>query len=150
MNAHQHPTRTFIRHPIDMPIDVEPREGELYREELRNLSLGGVSFSAMEAWRQGTPVRITISCCRPSASMDGHVAWCEACGDHYEVGVAFEDSADAYRMRLVEQACHIQQYRLDQVVQQGRYLTLDEAAAEWIQQYAPYFAPVEGGTVRTG
>lgn len=150
MNAHQNPSRIFIRHPIDIPIDVEPREGEYYREALRNLSLGGVSFSAPEEWQPGTPVRITISCCSPSASMDGQVAWCEACGDHYEVGVAFEDSADAYRMRLVEQACHIQQYRLDQVVAEGRYLTLDEAAAEWIQQYAPYFAPVEAETVRSG
>jgi len=52
-------------------------------------------------------------------------------------------------MRLVEQACHIQQYRLDQVVHNARYLTLDEAAAEWIQQYAPYFAPLEKGTFRS-
>ena len=149
MNAHQHPGRTFIRHPIDMPIDVKPREGEHYLEELRNLSLGGVAFSSKQPWRGGTPIRITISCCTPAASMDGHVAWCEACGDHYEVGVAFEDSAAAYRMRRVEQPCHIQQYRLDQVVHNARYLTLDEAAAEWIQQYAPYFAPLEKGTFRS-
>lgn len=149
MNAHHYSGRTFIRHPIDMPIDVEPREGERYREEMRNLSLGGVAFSSEQPWEKGTPVRIGISCCTPTTSMDGHVAWCEACSDHYEVGVAFEDTSDAYRMRLVEQACHIQQYRLDQVIQKGRYLTLDEAAAEWIRQYAPYFAPVDSEAVRS-
>lgn len=142
MNSHQQ-CRTFIRHPVDMPIDVEPVEGGHYREGLRNLSLGGVAFSAREPWSKGTQIRITIGCCRPPASVVGQVAWCEPAGGHYEVGVSFQDAADAYRMRLVEQACHIEQYRLDQVVQHGRYLTLDEAAEEWIQQYAPYFAPIE-------
>ena len=147
MNSHQQQSRTFIRHPVDMPIDVEPLSGGHYREGLRNLSLGGVAFSALEYWERETRVRITISCCNPPATVVGQVVWCEPAGDHYEVGVAFLSSADAYRMRLIEQACHIQQYRLDQVVQEGRYLTLDEAAQEWIQKYAPYFAPVEDSEV---
>lgn len=143
MNSQHQQSRTFIRHPVDMPIDVEPLEGGCYREGLRNLSLGGVAFSAREPWTRQTRVRITITCCDPPATVVGQVAWCEPAGDHYEVGVSFLNPADAYRMRLIEQACHIQQYRLDQVVQHGRYLTLDEAAQEWIQQYAPYFAPVD-------
>jgi len=96
-----------------------------------------VAFSANEPWPRETRVRITISCCDPPATVVGQVVWCEPAGERYEVGVAFLNTADAYRMRLIEQACHIQQYRLDQVVQEGRYLTLDEAAQEWIQKYAP-------------
>ena len=149
MNASQQ-SRTFIRHPVDMPIDVEPVGGGHYREGLRNLSLGGVAFSASEPWTRGAQIRITVSCCRPPASVIGEVVWCEQAGERYEVGVSFHDSADAYRMRLIEQACHIEQYRLDQVVQHGRYLTLDEAAEEWITQYAPYFAPVEESSVTSG
>lgn len=147
MNPQQQQSRTFIRHPVDMPIDVEPLNGGHYREGLRNLSLGGVAFSAREPWTRETRVRITISCCDPPATVVGQVVWCEPAGDHYEVGVSFLNPADAYRMRLIEQACHIQQYRLDQVVQKGRYLTLDEAAQEWIQKYAPYFAPVDDSRI---
>ncbi len=139
---HQH-SRTFIRHPVDMPIDVEPADGTRHRQGLKNLSLGGVSFASDAPWTPGTEVNVRIGCCSPPATVPGQIAWCEPVGERYEVGVCFHSSADAYRIRMVEQACHIQQYRLDQVIQNGRYLTLDEAAREWIEQYAPHFAPAE-------
>lgn len=142
MSLNQH-SRTFIRHPVDMPIDVEPADGAPHREGLKNLSLGGVSFASDEPWSPGTFVKIRISCCSPPATVTGQITWCERTGERYEVGVCFHNSADAYRIRMVEQACHIQQYRLDQVIQQGRYLTLDEAAREWIEHYAPHFAPAD-------
>jgi len=30
MNSHQQQSRTFIRHPVDMPIDVEPLNGDIF------------------------------------------------------------------------------------------------------------------------
>ncbi len=135
-------SRTFIRHPVDMPIAVEPDQGQPSLVEMRNLSLGGVAFCSDEAYEPGARVRVRIDCCNPPATVAGVVVWCEPCEayeEKYEIGVCFKDPADAYRMRMVEQACHIQQYRLDMVIREARYMTLDEAAREWINRYAPYF-----------
>ncbi|MDX1587625.1 MAG: PilZ domain-containing protein [Oleiphilaceae bacterium] len=131
--------RSFIRHPLDMPIEVLEGRGGRHNGETLNLSLGGVAFQSHQPHTPGQDVRVRISCCDPPAEVAGHVVWCEPDGALFDVGVAFYDPGDAYKMRMVEQACHIQQYRLDRVIEEGRYLTLDEAAREWIPRYARRF-----------
>lgn len=131
--------RNFIRHPLDMPIEVLPGTGERQSGEMLNLSLGGVAFQCPVDHAPGTDVTLRIACCDPVAEVAGQVVWCEPEGRMYDVGVAFYHPGDAYKMRLVEQACHIQQYRLDRVIEDGCYLTLDEAAREWIVRFARRF-----------
>lgn len=131
--------RSFIRHPLDMPIEVLQAQGEGHDGEMLNISLGGVAFQTNQPHTPGQDVRLRISCCDPPAEVSGHVVWCEPEGQRFDVGVAFYDPGDAYKMRMVEQACHIQQYRLDRVIEEGRYMTLDEAAREWIARYASHF-----------
>ncbi|TVP54626.1 MAG: PilZ domain-containing protein [Halomonadaceae bacterium] len=131
--------RNFIRHPLDMPIEVLPGSGQQESGEMINLSLGGVAFQCPNAHAPGTDVTLRIACCNPVAEVSGQVAWCEPEGRLFDVGVAFYNPGDAYKMRMVEQACHIQQYRLDRVIEDGCYLSLDEAAREWIVRYARRF-----------
>ena len=59
------------------------------------------------------------------------------------VAVGFLDRADAYRARMVEQICHIEQYRRDVWQREGRRLTAEEAAREWIERYAAAFPSLE-------
>lgn len=42
-------------------------------------------------------------------------------------------------MRLIEQACYIEEYRKEVFSQQGRQLSEEEAAKEWIDKYAGIF-----------
>ncbi len=42
-------------------------------------------------------------------------------------------------MRMVEQVCHIERYRADVLEREGRALTGEQAAEEWIKRYAEDF-----------
>ena len=44
-----------------------------------------------------------------------------------------------FRARMVEQVCHIEQYRHEILKNEGRKLSSEAAALEWIQKYAPLF-----------
>ena len=67
------------------------------------------------------------------------MAWCQNEGGQYAVGVQFLDSEEAFRVRMVEQVCHIESYRRDIAEREGRQLTAEEAALEWIGRYASSF-----------
>jgi len=64
------------------------------------------------------------------------VAWCQNEGGQYTVGVQFLESEEAFRVRLVEQICHIENYRREVAQGEGRELTSEEAALEWISRFA--------------
>lgn len=142
---HPH-SRTFIRHPIDIPIEVAAQSGPEHAESLRNLSFGGLAFSAERSYEPGTLLGIKIQAPTYPVQLAARVAWCKPNperedGNHYEIGVAFEDSVDAFRIRMVEQVCQIERYRLSVLGREGREMTADEAAQEWIEQHAEHFYP---------
>lgn len=49
-------------------------------------------------------------------------------------------ASDAFRARMECQCQEIEQYRLTEMRDGGRVLSLDEAALEWIERYAADFA----------
>jgi hypothetical protein len=55
------------------------------------------------------------------------------------VGVRFEDRDTAISVRMVEQVCHIEQYKLQVRETEGRELTGEQAAMEWIEKHAHEF-----------
>jgi hypothetical protein len=58
--------------------------------------------------------------------------------------VQFIDADEAYRTRMVEQVSHIEEYRRSVERLEGRELSAEEAAFEWIHRFAAHFA--EGAT----
>ncbi|NQX89534.1 MAG: hypothetical protein HRT77_12815 [Halioglobus sp.] len=48
-------------------------------------------------------------------------------------------SQEAFRLRMLNQCCHIRDYRQAVLKNTGRLLTPDEAAMEWIERYAATF-----------
>ena len=140
--------RQFIRHPADIPIEVSA--GEALAPAARqghNVSLGGLAFRAEDALAPGTVIDIRIPFVRPAFESRARVVWCEARGGGFELGVAFLDADDAFRARMVEQVCHIEDYRRRVLRTAGRFLTAEEAAFEWIGRYASRFPDpgAEGG-----
>jgi hypothetical protein len=75
----------------------------------------------------------------------GRVSWCRSEGNQYEVGIEFLDKDDMFRTRMVEQICHIEQYRQEVLKKEGRKLSSKGAAQEWIQKFAPQFPGSEDG-----
>lgn len=54
------------------------------------------------------------------------------------------DTNNAFKARMVEQVCQIKKYH-QTLEQQGRVLSIEEAAMEWISRYAADFPPLETG-----
>ena len=132
--------RRFIRHPTDIAIEYRlgaARSRE--REHARNLSAGGLCFRAREALEPGCRIDITIRACDPPFRAAAQVVWCRGHAGTYHVGVRFLDDDKLYAARMVEQICHIEQYRIDALESEGRALTSEQAAAEWIAKHAAGF-----------
>ncbi|WP_165857426.1 PilZ domain-containing protein [Marinobacter sp. JSM 1782161] len=136
---HQH-ERAYIRHPADIPLDVEPTRDCGCTGAVRNLSRGGLAFSSPQPYLPGDSIDLIIRCCPDPLNVRGEVVWCEGHDSQYVVGVAFFSAGDAYQVRMVEQICQIEQYRRDVRHREKRELTLEEAAREWIERYAGSFA----------
>jgi len=130
--------RRFMRHPADIPVVIEAREGG-EEERLLDIGLGGLCLRTEESREPGTLVQVRLPGIAPDQRLPGRVAWCRRVGDGFEIGVAFLGRETAFRARMIEQIAHIEQYRLDVLLQQGRRLTRREAAEEWIAQHAAEF-----------
>ena len=138
--------RKFIRHPVDVPIKVissrvedEQDIDDNLDQTITNVSLGGLAFVSPKPFAVLEHVRVTIPLLDRDNILIGNVAWCEKTGSGYEVGIEFEKSRDFFRMRMIEQICHIEHYRSEVLRKHGRELSAQEAAAEWISKYAGDF-----------
>jgi len=132
--------RQFIRHPADVPIEYSRREtiGE-NKARLKNINQGGLCFNVRTRIHAGTAVRNVISICQPPFNAKGEVVWCRRINDHYDVGIKFKGASTGFAVRMVEQICHIEQYKGDVLRREGRRLFGEEAAREWIRKYASDF-----------
>lgn len=133
--------RQYIRHPTDIPIhwnlgDVVPPGNE----HLRNISEGGLAFLSQVNIPIGATIEIHIPIERPEVSIRGEVVWCRPYDQGgFEIGVRFIDAAQRFKMRMVEQVCHIEHYKREILQEEGRDLTSEAAALEWIKRFAKEF-----------
>jgi hypothetical protein len=75
----------------------------------------------------------------PPFEVTGTIVWCRRTKDHYHVGVQFADVNTEFSVRMVEQICQICHYQREVFEKQGRSLSGEEAAAEWVAKYARDF-----------
>ena len=132
--------RSFIRHPSDIPIDFQLEDVVADSNDyLKNVSHGGLAFHSKVALSTGTVIRLKIPLVKPVFEAVGRVTWCHPEGNRYEVGIEFLDEDDTFRARMVEQICHIEQYKHEVLEKEGRELTGEQAAMEGIQKFATKF-----------
>lgn len=131
--------RVYVRHPSEFPVELRaPDDNAPRRERLRDLSMGGLCCRSSSPFREGERVRIRIPVGTPGFEAEGRVAWCRPHEDAYRVGIEFVAESEAFRARLVEQVCHIERYH-QKARAEGRTLSEEEAAIEWISRYAASF-----------
>jgi hypothetical protein len=136
--------RKFIRHPSDIPIDLVHEEGGAGRtEHLKNVSRGGIAVSAGIPQQAGSMLRLRIPHLRPPFETLGRVVWCHRGINHFDIGIEILNAEDEFRARMVEQVCHIERYKKEVLSREGRILSGEEAASEWINQYATEFPQFE-------
>jgi hypothetical protein len=129
---------SFIRHPTDIPIDFSIVSHDDAGDELSStLGRGGLSFLSRMSVQPDTILRIRI----PGMQFEAlaRVAWCRPLHETYAIGVMFTNPDDAYSLRMIEQVCHIEQFRRDICAREGRVMSGDEAAREWIKRFADDF-----------
>lgn len=132
--------RRFIRHPSRMPIRFD-LHGDVCRREdyLRNVSEGGVCFASKVQLDPDQPIRLCIPLLGQYYEVDGVVAWSRRAGTGYEIGVRFLTPQDRFSVRMVEQLCYIEDYRARVARDEGRELTSEQAAREWVERFAERF-----------
>ena len=132
--------RSYIRHPSDIPVEFRLEGGKTSSTTpLANVSRGGVSFTCDRPIDEGAIISVCIEFVQPPFEARGRVAWCHEDEGAYSIGVTFLDPRDAYRARMVEQVCHIEQYKKEVREREGRTLDGRTAALEWIEKYAAKF-----------
>jgi hypothetical protein len=137
--------RQFIRHPTDIPIRLEKSEnaeGKLPKEvdtNIRNISHGGLACITSRPFAVGESVKASISLGKSVFNICTEVMWCHYDDLGYEVGLRFLNSEDAFAFRMVEQVCHIEHYKREVLINEGRLLTGEKAAEEWISRFANGF-----------
>ena len=163
--------REFIRHTVDVPlqfraIDADhPELGPLLDDapvasgdgasgdgtgashgHSRNVGFGGLAFDSNFCPTPGQLIELKIPTVNPPFIAKARVAWCRANPDGgYLIGASFLDASDAFKSRMVQQVCSIENYRKEVKEREGRELTVQEASAEWISKYAGRF-PTTGAS----
>ena len=132
--------REFIRHPTDIPIEYEViGRSSPIRDVVENISQGGLCFPARESIQPGSRIRVLIPLLDPVFETLGTVVWSREVEPQHQVGVCFDDSRSEFNIRMIEQICHIEQYRRDVLETDARALTIEQAAHEWIERFAAEF-----------
>ena len=135
--------RQFIRHPLNIPIEIDSANSPS-KLDAYSLGIGGLAFHGSRPMNPGSIVHIKIPYIQPEFETDARVVWCHTqdspdAAPGAELGVEFLNTDDAYRTRMVEQLCHIEQYRLEVLHNEGRKLSAEQAALEWISKFAADF-----------
>ena len=132
--------RDFIRHPTDIPFEYTIMGvKERGREKLTNISHGGLSFQSDRCLDAGTELIIRIPLREPPFRAHGLVVWCRDRDGRFEIGVEFTDPQTERSLRMIEQIAYIEHYKRKVREKEGRHLSGEEAAFEWINKYASNF-----------
>lgn len=133
--------RQFIRHSMNVPIELHAANDELngVATHTFNISAGGLSLHSQQAFGPGSLIHIRI--CIPTIEFeaDAKVVWCIHPKDDFELGVTFLSTEDAFQVRMIEQMCYMEDYRIRVKNYEGRDLSLKDAATEWVSRYAASF-----------
>lgn len=129
----------FIRHPEQVAIEVQPATTDGATANRSSDGLGLIC-SSTTAYAPGTPLSVNFpELPQPIDSVHGTVFNCFQTGEHFELAIQFRSPEHAMRLRMAEQQTYIELYRQHLLQDQGRTLSLDEAALEWIERYAASF-----------
>jgi len=103
---------------------------------LDNISDGGLAFYSHLPYELGILVQIAFPLLGIPDRIEGHVVRTEgvdAASGRRLVAVRFRNATEY--AHTVEKLCHIESYRRMQEYLQGRELSGEEAAQEWVREY---------------
>ncbi len=108
-------------------------------DTLHNVSLGGLAFKSPRGLPIGQLVSVKFPQLNKNIKLSARVIWDKKDESGFKIGLEFNNPHELYRLRLIEQICHIEHYRLEIEHHEKRHLSSEEAVREWISQYAKHF-----------
>lgn len=131
--------RNHIRHSGGIPIDIIHNNNK-YNFILLNVSMGGIACKGDNQFKIHTEVQLHIPQLKPEYTTRGKVVWCKKVQDLteidlYELGIEHCGEKDKAQLKMVEQISNIEHYRNEVKLAEGRILTGEEAAREWVSIY---------------
>jgi len=143
----QHNTviRRHARHVTGIPIEVTLDFNHGYHaenENITNVSSGGLCFICSDRLHQNESVQVRFPVLNREHNLEGKVVWCNKTAMRYEVGLEFDDPEEVERLKMIDQICQIESFRQDLEKREGRKLSGEQAAREWVSKYAGDFEEV--------
>jgi hypothetical protein len=130
----------FIRHPTELPLSYHRAKCT----PIENIScfennLVGLSFESNEPVEPGAILDVTVTVYNEDHTFQGQVIRLLNLGNRYEIGLCFSSESSAFRVRMIEQICHIETYRRRLCEIEGCSIDFERAAKEWIEMYSAQF-----------
>lgn len=135
--------RKHIRHVTGIPIEVSLEYHQDYQaseDTITNVSLGGLCFVADDRLEIDEAIQVRFPLLDEETQIDGKVVWCNKTTKGYEVGLEFNDPDEVERLKMIEQIRQIENFRNQQEQQDGRKMSSEQAAREWVSKYAGDFS----------
>ncbi len=131
----------YIRHPDELPIHCRQAANDathlVCTSSMRVHC--GLRFRSDECYAAGTAVDVDIPVNDQDIHVQAHVIWSQRKRNNYEIAICFDTEDDAFLARMAEQLCHIEEYRRRINTDEGRRLSVETAAEEWIEKFAHTF-----------
>lgn len=130
----------FIHHAPGCPLEFKRVwfDGRYSRDDTESATAEiGLIFESEDYVKPGSVLEITITPRGEETRFRGKVVLVRKCEGYFEIGVWMHHAADASRVRIIEQICHIDSYMQERKYRDGPYnLNHDRIAAEWIMDNA--------------
>jgi hypothetical protein len=116
---------------LSVHIRHSRRDGSRHRT-IQNISLGGIACYSDEAVPTGDRITVELGIGGQHLQLEGCVVWCRAAGGHFELGLRFDEGAGDSREKAYRDLAEIERYRHEVLMLEGRQLSSDAAAQEWM------------------
>ncbi|MCV6591265.1 MAG: hypothetical protein OIF57_19930 [Marinobacterium sp.] len=128
----------FIQHPNQIALELIPLDSNA-AANLQPPALG-LLCSSPTPYDRGQQLQLNFpDCDLHSPPITGTVLDCQPLTDSYQLALLFHTSDCAMRLRMVEQQLQIRLYQTHIAQTQGRQLSDNAAALEWIEHHAASF-----------
>ena len=124
--------------PVEVSLDYHRYQAQ--GDEISNVSLGGLCFIANDRLDINESIQVRFPLLDQEKLIDGKVVLCHKTGKGYEVGLEFDDPDEVERLKTIEQIRDIENYRESRAQQGQPKLSSEQAAREWVKQYAGEFS----------
>ena len=132
-------TGVFIRHPTELPIQFRHCQVTSRTPEPLDSTTCGLCFLSDSHVTKGAILEVSIPIRDWTYRFVGRVIRTCRLDAAHKLWVCFGSQADAFQARMAEQMCHIEVYRDTVRKREGRTISSELAAREWVAKYAACF-----------